>query len=131
MKSVPENIYLSKELSNSFPGAQTASLSTLIPLSGCWKSAAAAAQDSVSQRQIAKTLLVVVQSLANGLDQCQFVLDRATHWFHIHCHLSQLIITMIAVKFLFTNFTISSTPIKWHLLCVCMCCMCVYIHMYV
>ena len=63
MKSVPENIYLSKDLSNSFPGAQSASLSTLIPLSGCWKSAAAAAQDSISQRQIANTLFVVVQSL--------------------------------------------------------------------
>ena len=47
MKSSPENIY-PKVCATSFPGVQSATLSKLNSLTGCWRSVAAAAQSSVS-----------------------------------------------------------------------------------
>ena len=65
MKSVPENIYLKS--STSFPGAQSASLSTLkSPRSTEGRQLQRHRVQSL-QRQVADPLVVVVQSLARLL----------------------------------------------------------------
>ena len=65
MKSVSENIYL-KTCSTSFPGAQSALLSTLNFLQGMSKVTSCSSTGQVSpQRQ-----------MANALGEWQFVVDR-------------------------------------------------------
>ena len=62
MKSVPENIWLYKDLFHQFPGAQSAPFSTLNSPQG-QRSTAAAEQDSISIE-------------ANALGKHQFVVDN-------------------------------------------------------
>ena len=74
MKSIPENICL-KTCSTSFPGAQSASFSTLSFLGRAEGQQLQQLRVHSPQRQMANTL-VVVQSLANALGKHQFVTDN-------------------------------------------------------
>ena len=78
MKSVPENIYL-QTCSSSFPGAQSASFSTLNSPGWGWGGVKdqELQQHRVQspQRQMANKL-VVVQSLANAPVQYHFIVNR-------------------------------------------------------
>ena len=83
MKSVSENTSLSKDLFHQFPWSQSASLSTMIPFGGCWRSAAAAAQGSIPAEAdgICYCYCYCCCSvMAKDLGKCQFVIDRALSW---------------------------------------------------
>ena len=75
MKSVPEHTQISKELSHQFHwSTECLTLHSKLP-SGSVKG-----QQLQQHRQMANAL-VVVQSLANALGKCQFLVDRCL-WFH-------------------------------------------------
>ena len=65
-----------KTCSTSVPGAQMPHSPSWIPPGGCWRSAAAVTQGSISAESDRNTLGIVAQSLANALGKCQFVVDR-------------------------------------------------------
>ena len=66
-----------KTCSTSFPGAQSASVSTLNSLRGCWRSTAAAVQGSVSAEADGKRPRFSVAG--NALGKCQFIVDTAIY----------------------------------------------------
>ena len=70
MKSVPKNIWLSKDLFCQFPWSRES-----LSLHPEFSSGSVKDQQLQHPRQMANDLLVVVQSLANALGKCQFVVD--------------------------------------------------------
>ena len=76
MKSVPENIYLSKGLFHQFPwSTECLTLHPAFPSVGTEGQQLQQHRVQSLQRQMANALLAVVQSLAM-LWQCQFVVER-------------------------------------------------------
>ena len=71
IKSVPENILLSKYLSHQVPWSPEC-----LTLHAKFPSKSVEGQQLEQHRQMANAL-VVFQSLANALGKCQFVVDRS------------------------------------------------------
>lgn len=81
MKSVPEKCDYLKTCSTNFHGAQSASLSTWVPLRACWGSAGAAAQGSVSAEAEGRCPCCCCSVPGRALGKCQLIVDNC--WINV------------------------------------------------